>query len=295
MTIGICGTGRMGAAMAERLMDEGYSVAVWNRNADRAAPLVEKGAQLAATPAALVDASEIVIGMLFDETAQKAVYEGENGLLSSKSKSTLIIDMSTMLPDTSKALAQVVSDAGFTFLECPVGGTVAPARSGKLLGMAGGDAATFERAKAVLETLCRRVELVGPVGSGAAMKLAVNLPLANYWESLGEAMSLALAGGVDAELAGSMMADSSGAIGVAGPRIPMILEAIAEQPTSPGTFDVAGMAKDLRLMRAWADQTGCSIPLADAAHSAYMAASEEGWADNDTAVMAAWRCRQNAK
>ena len=284
----------MGAAMAERLMEEGYGVAVWNRNADRALPLVEKGAILTATPAELVDQCELVISMLFDETAQKTVFQGANGLLASASKDTLIVDMSTMLPDTAKALGDVVSKAGFAFLECPVGGTVAPARAGKLLGMAGGDASVFEKAKPILEKLCRRVEHVGPVGKGAAMKLAVNLPLATYWESLGEAMSLALAGGINAELAGSIMADSSGAIGVAGPRIQMIIEAMAEQPSAPGTFDIAGMAKGLRLMRAWAEQSDCSVPMADAAQSAYDAAAGEGWADNDAAVMAAWRCRQNA-
>lgn len=294
MTIGICGTGRMGAAMAERLMEEGHAIAVWNRNADRTVPLVEKGASLAATPAELMDKSEIVIGMLFDEAAQKIVYENADGLLASSSKGTLIIDMSTMLPDRAKALAGVVVKAGFAFLECPVGGTVAPARAGKLLGMAGGDAAVFDRAKSILETLCRRVDHVGSVGSGAAMKLAVNLPLATYWESLGEAMSLALAGGIDPELAGSIMADSTGAIGVAGSRIPMILEAIGEKPSAPGTFDIAGMAKDLRLMRTWAEQSNCTIPLADAAHGTYNAAMAEGWADNDAAVMAAWRCRQNS-
>ncbi|NQV98123.1 MAG: NAD(P)-dependent oxidoreductase [Rhodospirillales bacterium] len=292
MTIGICGTGRMGAAMAERLIDEGQSVAVWNRNAARAAPLVEKGAALAVSPAALMGQCDIVIVMVFDEAAQKDVYQGIDGLLTA-SKATLIVDMSTMLPDTARALAALVRNAGFEFLECPVGGTVAPAKAGKLLGMAGGEDEAFGRAKPVLELLCRRVEHVGPVGSGAAMKLAVNLPLATYWESLGEAMSLALAGGVDAELAGSMMADSSGAIGVAGPRIPMILAAIGAQPDAPGSFDIAGMAKDLKLMQAWAAQNNCAVPLAEAAGQAYRSAADQGWADNDAAVMAAWRCRQN--
>jgi 3-hydroxyisobutyrate dehydrogenase len=231
--------------------------------------------------------------MLFDDTAQKAVYEGTGGLLSATSKKTLIIDMGTMTPDAAKVLANKTNDAGFSFLECPVGGTVAPARAGKLLGMAGGNQAEFDRAKQVLEILCRRVELVGAVGSGAAMKLAVNLPLATYWEALGEALSLAISGGIEPELAGSMLADSSGAISVAAPRIPMIVEAIVEKPTTPGPFDINGVMKDISLMRQWAKQNGYSIPLADVAHTAYTAAASDGWGANDVALMAAWRYRKN--
>ena len=295
MTIGICGTGRMGAAMAERLMDEGQSVQVWNRTAGKASALVEKGATQATSPAELVENCDIVLSMLFDEAAQNAVYNGADGLLSASTKTALIIDMSTMTPDAAKTLSATVAGAGFDFLECPVGGTVPPARAGKLLGMAGGDRAAFERAKPILEILCRRVDLVGGVGSGAAMKLAVNLPLATYWEALGEALSLAVAGGVDPELAGSMMADSSGAISVAAPRIPMVVEAMATKPSNPGPFDITGVVKDLSLMRQWAQQNGFSVPLADTAHTAYSAAEDDGWGTNDVAVMAAWRYRKNTK
>lgn len=283
----------MGLAMAERLIDEGQSVCVWNRTADKAALLIEKGATQAQTPAQLIDSCDIVISMLFDDTAQKTVYEGTDGLLLAGSKTTLIVDMGTMTPDAAMTLAKTTNDAGFNFLECPVGGTVAPARAGKLLGMAGGNQKEFDRAKAVLEILCRRVELVGDVGSGASMKLAINLPLATYWEALGEALSLAIAGGVEPELAGSMMADSSGAISVAAPRIPMIVEAMGEKPTNLGPFDINGVMKDLSLMRQWAKQNGYFIPLADAAHTAYTAAADDGWGANDVALMAAWRYRKN--
>jgi len=293
MKIGICGTGRMGAAMAARLLEQGQTVEVWNRTAARAQALADEGATIAATPAALMASCEMVICMLFDAAAQAEVYQGADGLLSGP-RNALIVDMSTMTPDAARALAAEVAAAGVAFLECPVGGTVAPAKNGKLLGMAGGATAAFATAQPVLELLCRRVEHVGEVGAAAAMKLAVNLPLATYWEELGEALSLAIAGGVDAELAGSMLADSSGAISVAGPRMPMVLAAIAEQPAEPGSFDVAGMVKDVTLMREFAQANGLDVPLADAAHGTYSAAAAEGWGPNDAAVMAAWRCRQNS-
>ena len=89
------------------------------------------------------------------------------------------------------------------------------------------------------------------------------------------------------------MSDSSGAISVAAPRIPMIVEAMSAKPSNPGPFDIAGVKKDLSLMRQWAKQNGFSVPLADAAHTAYSTAADDGWATNDVAVMAAWRFRKN--
>jgi 3-hydroxyisobutyrate dehydrogenase len=174
VTIGICGTGKMGSAMAERLLDEGETLAVWNRTTSRAEPLVARGAERVASPAALVGGCDVVIVMLLDDAALAAAYEGDEGLLSTDLAGTLIVDMSTVRPDTSAGCAAKVVAAGGAFLECPVGGTVAPARSGKLLGMAGGSPADYERARPVLERLCRRVELVGDVGAGAAMKLAIS-------------------------------------------------------------------------------------------------------------------------
>jgi 3-hydroxyisobutyrate dehydrogenase len=283
----------MGLAMAERLIDKGQFVYVWNRTASKVAHLLDKGAKEAKTPAQLIESCDIVISMLFDNTAQKAVYEGTNGLLSGGLKTTLIVDMGTMTPVAAMALGKITNEAGFNFLECPVGGTVAPARAGKLLGMAGGNQADFDLVKPVFDILCRRVELVGNVGSGAAMKLAINLPLATYWEALGEALSLAIAGGVEPELAGSMMADSSGAISVAAPRIPLIVKAMDEKPENAGPFDINGVIKDLSLMRQWARQNGYSIPLAVSAHTAYTAAADDGWGANDVALMAAWRYRKN--
>ena len=284
----------MGGAMAGRLLEEGQTVEVWNRSAERAQPLVDAGASMASSPAELMANCDLVISMLFDAAAQAEVYNGSDGLLANPGSDALIVDMSTMTPDAARSLAADVAAANIAWLECPVGGTVAPAKGGKLLGMAGGDAAAYEKAKPILDLLCRRVEYVGEAGTAAAMKLAVNLPLATYWESLGEALSLAIAGGVDAELAGSMLADSSGAIGVAGARMPMVLSGIGEKPTEPGSFDVAGMVKDVTLMREFAGVHGIELPLADAAHKTYTAADKEGWGPNDAAVMASWRCRQSS-
>src|SRR5260370_9321761 len=191
MEIGFCGTGRMGAAMVQRLMDQGHRLAVWNRSADKTRPLLKRGARAAKTPAEAAAGREIVITMLTDARAVGAVYDGPQGLLSGDAKGKLFIDMSTVTPETTKKLAARLRAKGAALVECPVGGTVGPARDGKLLGLAGGEPGDFARAKPILEQLCRRVDHLGPNGAGSAMKLAINLPPIVYWDALGQALSLA--------------------------------------------------------------------------------------------------------
>jgi len=294
MRIGVCGTGKMGGAIAGRLIDLGHEVVVWNRTAGRLAPLLAAGATAAPSPAALAGEAGTIISMLLDDAASDGVYRGPSGLLSGDLRDRLVIDMSTVLPETAAGLARDVAAAGGLFVDCPVGGTVTPAREGKLLGMAGGTAEAYARAHPLLERLCRRVDHVGPAGSGATMKLAINLPLAVYWEALGEALSLAARAGIDLKLAGDILADSSGAIAVAKPRIPMVLQAIEAAPASGAAFDLSAMTKDLSLMVRHAAQRGMTVPAAQVALDSYKAASAEGWAARDAALLAAWRFLANA-
>ena len=188
MHIGVAGLGRMGSAIAARLMEVGHQVTVWNRSADKTKPLAQAGAKVAASPAELVGLVETVVTILTDRAAIAAVYEGPSGLLAGNAKGKLFIEMSTVQPEVEVALADKVRAKGATFLECPVGGTVGPARDGKLLGVAGGTAEDFARAKPILEQMCRRVEHVGPVGAGSSMKLALNLPLMISYQALGEVL-----------------------------------------------------------------------------------------------------------
>src|SRR5260221_1304097 len=188
MEIGFCGTGRMGAAMVQRLMDLGHRLAVWNRSADKTKPLLERGARAAKTPAEAAAGREIVITMLTDARAVDAVYDGPQGLLSGDVKGKLFIDMSTVTPETTKKLAARLRAKGAALVECPVGGTVGPARDGKLLGHAGGEPGDFARAKPILEQLCRRGDHLSPNSAGSAIKLATNLPPSVYWEALGDSL-----------------------------------------------------------------------------------------------------------
>src|SRR6202048_783538 len=161
MKIGVCGTGRMGSSIAQRLMSVGHEVGVWNRNSAKAKPLIDAGAKLFASPAELVGGCEVVIVMLLNDAATEAVYRGPNGILQAKLAGKLVIDMSTVRPDTMKSNGSSVLQQGAAFVECPVGGSTGPAKEGKLLGLVGGAKADVARAVPVLEQLCRRIEPLG--------------------------------------------------------------------------------------------------------------------------------------
>ena len=175
MKLGVAGIGKMGAAIAARLIEVGHDVTVWNRTPEKARAVA--GAKTAAHPAELAENSEVVITILTDAAALDAVYNGPSGLLHGKVAGKLFIDMSTVLPATEIALARAVRAKGAAFVECPVGGSTGPARQGKLIGLMGAEQADAARARPILEQLCRKVEHCGPVGAGASMKFAINLPL----------------------------------------------------------------------------------------------------------------------
>lgn len=295
MKIGLCGTGRMGTAMAEYLMEQKHKLTVWNRTPRKASGLVKAGATRVDTPADLFDDTDMVISMLIDDKAAKAVYEGRDGILSRDLKGKLVVEMSTLMPDTTRRLEKLVKAKGGAFLECPVGGSTAPARTGNLIGMAGGTPAAYKRARPVLEQLCKRVDRVGPVGAGAAMKLAINLPLLNYFAALGEAIAITEKAGINRKLAGDILADSSGAARVAGARIPWNMAAIGGKVRKGGGFDVAGGAKDAAQMCKLAAQFGFDAPNINATRRSYQAAVADGWGERDFALLPAWRVAQSKK
>ncbi|MBA2963132.1 MULTISPECIES: NAD(P)-dependent oxidoreductase [Ramlibacter] len=261
MQIGIAGTGKMGSAIAKRLLATGHPVVAWNRTRERAQPVLDAGAAWAETPAALASEADLVITMVSDDAALEAVHFGPDGLLAGRVDGRLFIDMSTVAPDTQRSVGRRVLAAGARYLECPVGGSVGPASQGKLLGFAGGDAQDVERARPVLEQLCRRLEHVGGFGAGATMKLAINLPLLVYWQTLSEALSLLQPLGLDPARVVDILADTSGGPNMLKVRGPMIAQALAGRATGEVTVDVATMRKDVRAMLAQADATRYRLPL----------------------------------
>ncbi len=274
----------MGAAMAERLLSLGHELTVWNRTADKTRPLAGRGAKVAATPAALATSCDLILTILTNAQAIEATYAGASGLLGVDVRGKLFVEMSTVRPQVEQALAGKVKAKGGAFIECPVGGTVGPAQNGKLLGFVGGEADDVARARPVLEQLCRRVEHVGPVGAGARLKLAINLPLLVYWQALGESLSLCQSLDVDAKRLMGIIADTSGGANVLKVRGEAIAEALEGKELGAPTFDIDSIRKDLSTMIEEARALGYDAPVTERALQCYDAASRAGMGALDGAM-----------
>lgn len=295
MSIGIIGMGKMGNAVAQRLRETGNEVRVWNRTPGKAGAALAAGATEASSPAALVDSAEVILSLLTDATAIQAVLDRPDGPLSGPVAGKLFIEMSTVRPETQRAAATRVRGAGGAYVECAVSGTTGPARQGRLVGLAGGEEADVARARPVLDQLCRRVEHVGPIGAGASMKLAVNLPLAVYFQALGEAYALCRHLGRDPAWIIDLMSDTSGGANVLKARGPVFAAALAGNIDQTPGFDVDSIRKDLRTMIAEARALGYELPVAQRVLDVYDEASRDGWGERDgTALAAFWSHRHGA-
>ena len=269
MRIGIAGIGKMGAAIAQRLIEVGHGIAVWNRSANKLRPLADAGAAIAATPAALARDAQTIITILTDADAIAAVYRGPDGLLAGDVGGKLFIEMSTVEPQTEIALAGKVRAAGAALVECPVGGSTGPARAGKLIGLMGAEPADAARAKPVLDQLCRRLEHCGPVGSGAVMKLTINMPLMIYWQALGEALALCRPLGLDPARVMDLLSDTSGGPNVLKVRGPAVAAMLTGGDGGSVTFDIDSAVKDLRTMLAEGARRGLNLPLVETTLACY--------------------------
>ena len=276
MQIGVAGLGAMGSAMAARLMEVGHQVTVWNRTATKTKPLADAGAKVAASPSAVAAASEAIITILTGGAAIDAVYHGPSGLLSGDVKGKLLIEMSTVPPGVEAALAPKVRSKGAVFVECPVGGSTAPARQGKLLGLMGAEPADAARARPILEQLCRKVEHCGPVGAGASMKLAINLPLMVGWQAYAEAFAIARDVGWQPKRLLELFVESNGANNGLKMRADMIVAMMENRDPGATTFSIANAVKDLRTMVDTGEAKGADMPAAKAALAALEEANKKG-------------------
>ena len=295
MKIGIAGTGRMGTAIAQRLLELGHEVRVWNRTAGNAQNAREAGAKWTPTLAELVNDSEVVISFLFDNAAVERVYLGPGGLLAGNVEGRLFIDMSTVSPGAHANVAAAITSRDAGFIECPVSGSIPAARSGTLVGFAGGESVYVARAQPLLWQFCRRVEHVGPLGAGARMKFAANLLLAVFWQALGESLLLVDLSAIDAARVIDLLADSNIGATVLRVRGPQIVAAMNGESSGAATFDVDTMRKDLRYIAQEATALGSSLPLAARTLECYDRASGNGRGDVDSvAYPAYWIATQRA-
>src|SRR3982074_2041007 len=293
MKIGVCGTGRMGSSIAQRLMAVGHEVGVWNRDAAKTKPLTEAGAKRFASPAELVNGCDAVVMMLLHDAATEAVYRGPNGILKPGLAGKLVIDMSTVRPDTMVSIGTAVANQGAAFVECPVGGSTVPAKEGKLFGLAGGSKADVARAMPVLEQLCRRIEHVGELGAGATMKLAVNLPLLVYWQALGEALTICKPLNLPADRLIDILSDTAGTPTAMKGRGAVIAKVLGGAPLGETAFGLNAAKKDLACAVQFGASIHAELPVTATALACYEAAEAAGLGEADaTAVSTRWAQRK---
>lgn len=195
--IGFIGTGILGSAIAGRLLGQGFAVAVWNRSPDKAAPLVDAGATLAATPAEAADAPLVVL-CVTDSAAVEQVVFGPDGVAARGGPERLLVDMSTTAADATRAMAARLEAAcGMRWIDAPISGGAPAAARGAMTVMAGGDPADFERARPLWDAVAGRCTLMGPVGAGQATKMINQVLVLCGFQVIAEATALALHSGID--------------------------------------------------------------------------------------------------
>jgi 3-hydroxyisobutyrate dehydrogenase-like beta-hydroxyacid dehydrogenase len=263
MNIGFVGLGAMGVGIVPRLMAAGHTVTGFNRNRDKAAPLVGAGMKLAASPREAAAASDIVFSIVTDAPAVRAVALGADGIITGLKPGGIYVDMSTIAPDASRAVSAEFAQKGRVMLDAPISGSPVTLAQGNASLMVGGDRAAFERVEPALRAIGPKVTYIGASGLAVQMKIAVNLLLMVEVIAFGEAIALAEKGGVARDVAVDAVLKSVAASPVLGYRGPFILE--GKMPAVP-LADVTLQQKDMLLALEQGRKLGSPVPLAAAAN-----------------------------
>jgi 3-hydroxyisobutyrate dehydrogenase-like beta-hydroxyacid dehydrogenase len=279
--LGFVGLGAMGQLIVPRLMAAGHKVTGWNRSREKAAKLMDAGMLWAESPRAVAAQSELVFSIVTDARAVKAIALGSDGIISGLREGGIYIDMSTIEPDESRAVAAEFAKAGSIMLDGPLSGSPVTVTQGNASVMIGGDEAAFERAKPVLLAIGPKVTRIGANGLACQMKIAVNLLLMVEVIAFGEAVALAEKGGVTREAALDAILKSVAASPVLGYRGPFILD--GKMPEVP-LADVTLQQKDMMLALNLGRKLGSPVPLAAAANEMMNACRGLGIDGNDFVV-----------
>jgi len=284
-SVGYMGMGIMGSAMAGRLVDAGFPVTVWNRSRDKCASLEAKGAKVAESPRALVEACDLVFACTSDPASARAVVFGEGGVLEGITAGKRFIDMSTVDEATSKEIAAAVTAKGGRFLEAPVSGSKGPALQGQLVILTAGERALREEAQPCLDVLGKRTFFLGDVGCGARMKLVVNMVMGVNIVALSEGLALGTKGGLQGADVLEVIKEGALTCPMYNLKGPKMLEG----DFAPA-FPLKHQQKDVKLAVALGEDVGQALPLAAAANEVFKRARVAGKSDDDmSAVFAAVR------
>jgi 3-hydroxyisobutyrate dehydrogenase len=278
--VGFIGLGVMGSQMVNRLLGKGHTVTGYNRTRAKAEWLVKKGMHWSDSPRAVASASDYVFAMVTNSAAIQAITEGPAGLLAGLSTGKVFIDMSTVSPAVSRALAAKVRAAGADMVDSPVSGSVITLQEGKLSVMVGGRKETFETIKPLLLDIGPKVTYVGDNGLALSMKIAINLSLAVQMLAFSEGVLLAEKSGIAREVAVNVLTHSA----VASPMIQYRGPFVLQQPEE-AWFDVNMMQKDMVLAMELGRQLDVPLPTTAVSNEILTAARGMGLAKYDFACM----------
>jgi len=280
LQVAFFGLGIMGTGMANRLLGAGFPLTVYNRNADKARALVSAGAKVAGSPREAASGADLIVSMVADDGASRAIWTGEHGALAGVKPGTTLVECSTLSPVWVRELAGLAAKAGCELLDAPVTGSKSHAAGGELNFLVGGNAAALERARPALSVMGRTATHIGPTGSGALLKLINNFLCGAQLASLAEAMALIERGGLDAGRA--MEALTNGAPG--SPLVKIIAARAASGDVTPN-FPLRLMAKDLKYAAEEAARNGLPLETAVTALGVLNRALQAGRGDEDMWVI----------
>lgn len=272
LKLGWIGLGNMGNPMVKNLLKAGFEVAVFNRTKNKEKELIDIGASSASSPQALMETCDVVFTMLSNDEAVKNIFEGELGLLSQPPAEKLIIDMSTISPETSRYLSAKCSVQDINFLEAPVSGSVKPAQDGTLIILVGGTDKNFEKAKPYFDILGKLSVHVGGAGVGSSAKLAINYLLGLNLQGLAETVLFAEKNGVSKNNMLTIINE-----GACGNGITKLKGTAILNNEYPAAFALKHLVKDLNL----AKDAGLNSPLINPLAATYNAAQKEGLGEED--------------
>jgi len=280
--VAFLGLGRMGAAMAQHVLDAHHDLQVWNRTLEKAAELVAAGAVAAGSPAEAARGADVVIAMLAHPDAVREVLLGPDGVADGAAEGTLVIDASTIGPQAAQEIGAELEKRGLRYLDAPVLGSVQPARDGTLAVFAGGSEADYADAEPLLRLWgdAAKVRRVGDVGSASAVKLVINLTIGVATAGVGEALRLACDLGVDRHVALDALA--AGPLGATVATKRTMLE---EEEYSPVGFSLDLLDKDLGLV---VDAAHGDLPVTEAVRVVVGEAVTAGHGDDDYAALAGY-------
>ncbi len=277
--LGFIGLGHMGRHMVQRLIDAGYQMTVYDRTREIAQEVAQKGAKVAATPRELAASCDVILSSVTNDAALEEVMHGPDGVLAGTKPGNILIEMSTVSPNTSRRLFEEAKNRGVSMIDASVSGSVPQVEQGSLVIFVGGEEEVYQRCKPILNILGHEIFCIGPSGMGNTMKLVVNTLLGLGLQALAEAIALGEKAGIDRGL----LLDVLGKTVVASPSQKSKLENV-RRDEYPVNFALSLMYKDLGLVLNEASELSVPMPSTAAAHQMYAAAQvKEG--DQDFGVL----------